>query len=434
MVTRQWIARGSALLLTLGVCSVLAAQEPDQLTVEFLAGARPILHSPGPVIKARSAATTTAGKPEVTAAAVSGIPGIDSIPNFNGQFNAKGYDPFGNPNRHWLYNMAGTPPASGTTTVLPAPVIPVSLDLRDANGQPRYVNGHRLYSDATQFVGPVLNSPVFKKARFSSSERPTQITDAVQRAEFGDEVEDNWHTLLAPDVKTPRVMTLLQGTYYFALNTDGSCCFYVLIDETAFGNALFPPTSPVDSSTVIGAAELAGDMTTKDVTSLLFPNAYLYFNGDPTQCCVLGFHSIDIEPGTPANGNLDRFYVMNYSSWISPGIFGGGFEDVTALSHEMAETFNDPFVAFDGVHNITPWWSSGGNCQDDLEVGDVVEGLPNASYPITLNGYTYHPQNEALLPWFEFKSPSTALHRAYSYPDETVLTSLSPPEKANCGP
>jgi hypothetical protein len=330
--------------------------------------------------------------------------------------------------------MAGTPPESGVTTVLPAPIIPVSLDLRDANGHPRYVNGHRLYSDATQFVRPVLNSPVFSNSKFSSSEKPTQIADAEQRAEFGDRVEDDWHTLLNPEVKTPQVLKLLQGTYYFALNADGSCCAYVLIDYDTFSNALFPPTYPVDSSTVIGAAELSGHMTTKDVTTLLFPNAYLYFNGDPTQCCVLGFHGFDSEPGIPSNGNLDRFYVVNYSSWISPGIFGGGFQDVTALSHEMAETFNDPFTAFDNVHNITPWWLSGGNCQDNLEVGDVIEGLANPTYPITLNGYTYHPQTVALLPWFEFKSPSTALNGAYSYPDETVLTSLSPVEKANCAP
>ena len=209
---------------------------------------------------------------------------------------------------------------------------------------------------------------------------------------------------------------------------------FVLIDESTFVNALFPPTYPVDRSTVIGAAELAGDMTTSDLATLLFPNAFLYSNGNPNQCCTLGFHSFDFEPGTLSNGNRQRFYVVAYASWISPGIFGGGVEDITALSHEITETINDPFVSFDGVHNITPWWFSGGNCQDNLEVADVIEGLPNATYPITLHGYTYHPQNVALLPWFEFRSPSTALHGAYSYPDQTVLTALSLPEKAGCAP
>jgi hypothetical protein len=36
------------------------------------------------------------------------------------------------------------------------------------------------------------------------------------------------------------------------------------------------------------------------------------------------------------------------------------------------------------------------------------------------------------LPWFEFQSNSTAIDRAYSYPDETVLTSLSAPQPLNC--
>jgi len=43
-----------------------------------------------------------------------------------------------------------------------------------------------------------------------------------------------------------------------------------------------------------------------------------------------------------------------------------------------AETFNDPFVSFDGVHNQTQWWqTSFGLCQDNLEVGDVIEGFPD---------------------------------------------------------
>lgn len=128
-----------------------------------------------------------------------------------------------------------------------------------------------------------------------------------------------------------------------------------------------------------------------------------------------------------------RFYILNYSSWISPGIFGGGFQDVTALSHEIAETYNDPFVGFDGIRNVTPFWlSPNGNCQDNMEVGDVIEGLPNGTYPITMNGFTYHPQNEALLPWFEFVANSFAIDNAYSYPNEDVLTQPPAPQRLNC--
>jgi hypothetical protein len=73
-----------------------------------------------------------------------------------------------------------------------------------------------------------------------------------------------------------------------------------------------------------------------------------------------------------------------------------------------------------------------GNCQDDLEVGDAIEGLTDATFPIKMHGRTYHPQNEALLPWFEFQSPSTAIGAAYSYPNETLLTTLSPTMGPGC--
>jgi hypothetical protein len=61
-----------------------------------------------------------------------------------------------------------------------------------------------------------------------------------------------------------------------------------------------------------------------------------------------------------------------------------------------------------------------------LEVADAVEGLTNSTYPIHMHGRTYHPQNVALLPWFEFQNPSTAIAGAYSYPDATLLTTISP--------
>jgi len=126
---------------------------------------------------------------------------------------------------------------------------------------------------------------------------------------------------------------------------------------------------------------------------------------------------------------------LNYSSWITPGLLGTSFQDITALSHEIAETYNDPFVVSDGVHNLTPFWlSPNGECQNVLETGDVIEGLPGATFPVLLNGFLYHPQNEAIAQWFKFESPSSALGGAYSYPNVALLPVLSPPQKFNCLP
>lgn len=368
-----------------------------------------------------------------------GVLGVDSLPNWSGSFYYPGQDFFGNPQYAWQYTMVGTSPFKSTdkgegwnpflfTTVIGAPVIPVSLDLRNADGTPRFVNGQRLYSDATRFLEPTLKSPVFDNTLYDSSEVPTQFGDAVQRAEFYHKASDDWHTLLRGRAGTPRTLVLLRGTYRFVLNADGTCCAYVLIDENAFVAALFP-TTPGDTTTPIGAAENAGDIRTKDLSTFLFPNAFLFSNGDPTNCCIVGFHTYDVEPGSKANGEREKRYVLDYASWVSPGIFrDASFADVAALSHEVSETFNDPFT-----NNATPWWlSPNGNCQDDLEDGDVIEGLPNAEYPISLNGYTYHVQNEALLQWFAGVTPSSAIHHAYSYPDTTVLTSASVSMKAGC--
>ena len=426
-------------LLLAGLCTFSSfAQDSDALPANYLAGTHvKHMNVPPGGAKKRGNLPTPHGFPL----------GVDTITNFTGHFEAQGVFYDGSPHQMWEYSMVGNSPDQGGTTIMNAPVVPVSLDLRNFDGSPRYVqvvNGsvvtcsnppapgcQRLFYDVTPFIQPFMNGPVFGFANYSSSPQPTQVTDAIQRAEFGAQARADWHTLLNPSVKPTEVMTLIRGNYRFALNADGSCCLYVLVLDSTFSNELFPPSTP-DNSTIIGAAEVSGAITTKDISTFLFPNTYLYV-GTPANCCVLGYHSFDFEYGVPSNGNQLRFYIMNYSSWITPGLFGNSFLDITAHSHEIAETFNDPFVGFDGIHNITPFWlNPAGQCQDIMEVGDVIEDLPNPTYPVTLNGYTYHPQTEALLPWFEFQKNSIAIDNAYSYPDETRLTSLSAPQPLNC--
>jgi hypothetical protein len=87
---------------------------------------------------------------------------------------------------------------------------------------------------------------------------------------------------------------------------------------------------------------------------------------------------------------------------------------------------NDPFT----TNAVIPSWQFPGEpgvCQGNLETGDPVEGLaPDlVTFPVTIGGVTYHPQNEALLQWFAQVSPSNALDGAYSYPNESSLTAPS---------
>jgi hypothetical protein len=412
---------GVALVFMGCVASTGFAQEVDVVDPSFLANASSIAFHATPHDLTNGQAHSRFG-----------IHGIDSLLNFNNHF-ADGFDANGNPNRHWYTNTVGNPPQMGGTTLINAPLQPVNVELDDANGHLRFVGGHPLISDATQFAAPVLGSPVFSDFTYTSGADPTQFSDAIQRAQYFDKMKPDWHTLLVPSQPPTLTMHIRQPAtcptgpnfaacnYVFSLNPDGTCCRFILVNASAFVNGL---------AGVVVTDIVNNVVTTKDISTFLFPDVYLFF-GNTTQCCVLGFHTYFFEPGS----DPEKRWVVNYSSWISPGVFGPRFLDVTALSHEIAETYNDPFVVSDGVHNLTPWWlAPNGNCQDNLETGDVIEDLPNATFPINLNGFLYHPQNEALQQWFKFESPSSALGQAYSYPDAAVLPHLSAPQKLNCQP
>lgn len=204
--------RLSSTLRVVGAFALLVASvatfalEPDQMTATSLRNARP-LHAR---IQASGAAATLAAAGLRTAASDAPVPGIDSLVNFTGSCQTYGVDSNGVPTSTWTYAMVGQSPRHEAGAVLRAPLIPVVVDLRDSAGKARSVNGHPLVSDASQYMRPVLDSPIFRPYSDSSSSEPTQYTDAVQRAEFWGHLSDDWHTLLKPKADAARTMTLLQ--------------------------------------------------------------------------------------------------------------------------------------------------------------------------------------------------------------------------------
>jgi hypothetical protein len=365
--------------------------------------------------------------------------GIDSLATFSGVFVNPGLNTGGDPQFIWPYTMVGSSPfgkghgsnRDDETTFIGAPIVPVNIDLRNADGSPRFsAAGKRLVMDATQYVQPVLDSPLFSPTTFSSSDQPTQFTDAVHRAAFFTQVDRDWHTTLRPRVLPARTLVLQTG-YRFATDADGNL-IAVLVDETTFTSALLPST-PGDTTSIMRAVESAGQIKTSDLTTFLLPNTFLFRDGDINNI-VSGFHNYDARPGDRSNGFRERRYVMNYSTWVSPGLvaalFGRGFSDITALSHQLVDTFNDPFLS-----NATPWWlgAAPGQCGNVLEGGDVLQSLGDPTFPIAMNGFTYHPQNVALLPWFAGARRSPAIGGAFSYPDTTLLTAAAAPQQASCG-
>ena len=165
----------------------------------------------------------------------------------------------------------------------------------------------------------------------------------------------------------------------------------------------------------------AGGFDTGSLNLVLLPNTFLFSmeqgNSGPL---IVGFHTFFFADTTPT-----PIWVTAFASWISPGIFiGSDFGDVTALSHEISEAMNDPFLT-----NAVPAWEFPGvpgSCLDLLETADPIEVLPQATVAVPINSrgdrFVYHPQNQALLQWFKQRPVSDALGGAFSYPDTNTLT------------
>ncbi|HEY6305559.1 MAG TPA: hypothetical protein VI488_03750 [Candidatus Angelobacter sp.] len=356
------------------------------------------------------------------------IRGLDTVPTFTGAFNstAPSIDFFQSSDGFTTtspFIMIGNQPLLGGTTVIPANLSTVSLQLLNPDGS--------VFANVPfgPFEDLIEDSPNFRDANYSVGR--TQYGDAVQRAEFFNTMGEDWHTLLNPKIvnrATIQVPATIQvqffdGTiitvpgYLTSTASDGSTVVFML-------DLLF---SFLDFNQAVNDIN-SGAFSTKAMNYHVYPNTFLFSVVDEQgdlSCCVLGFHEYIFDPTT----NPEQRWIYAFASWISPGTFGGGFQDVTALSHETSEALNDPFG-----NNIVPTWQFPGifgACQANLETGDPVEVLPIATVPIVTREHNevfqYHPQTEALLQWFEIGNPSNAIGGAFSYPDTTALPAAATP-------
>lgn len=354
--------------------------------------------------------------------------GLDTVPTFTGAFNspAPSIDPFQSADGFTTtspFIMIGNNPLLGGTTVIPANLSEISLQLLKPDGS-TFAN-----VPFAPFEDKLEDSPNFRSANYSVGR--TQFGDAVQRAEFFNMMGPDWHTLLNPRIvnrATIQVPAAVQvqfsdGTiitvpgYITRTAKDGSTVVFML-------DLLF---SFLDFNQAVNDIN-GGAFSTKAMNYHTYPNTFLFSvideKGDLV-CCVAGFHTFIFDPTT----NPEQRWIYSFTPWISPGIFGGDVADVTAFAHETSEALNDPFG-----FNIVPTWQFPGipgACQANLETGDPVEVLPVSTVPIvTREGnevFTYHPQTEALLQWFEIGNPSNAIGGAFSYPDTTALPTAATP-------
>ena len=356
------------------------------------------------------------------------IAGLNTVPTFTGAFNSTApsidfYQSADGFTTTSPYIMVGGNPQLGGTTMIPANISTVSLQLLNPDGS-TFAN-----VPFAPFEDLVTDSPNFNDSSYSSGH--TQFGDAVQRAEFWNVMSPSWHTRLRPSIVNRATMQVpaqvqlqfFDGTiltvpgYVTSKAADGSTVVFML-------DLLF---NLLDFNQAVNDIN-GGYFTTSAINYHSYPNTFLFSVIDEagdTACCVLGFHEFIFDPTT----NPESRWIYDFAPWISPGTFGPNVQDVTALSHETSETLNDPFG-----YNIVPTWQFPGNpgaCQANLETGDPVEVLPVSTVPITIgggrNGYTYHPQTEALLSWFEIGNPSTAIGGAFSYPNTAALTATAAP-------
>jgi hypothetical protein len=357
-----------------------------------------------------------------------GFPGIVSVPNFSGSFI--GPDGAGG-TKSFPFTMMGNDPLTGHTTSIPAKIVAVDVILLNADGSVAFT------VPTEPFLPMLLASPNFNRADYTVGH--VQFADAVQRAEFSNHMKDNWHTNLEPatvvehvTVTVPftvnaRVNRVVQPvrTWFTRTATDGNTVIFLL---QSFFNQQF-------SNVGVNAIN-AGDWTTDAMNIQFWPNTFL-FNPSATplitrgSCCVLGFHTFFSDGSvTP-----EPVWVSAYASWTSPGTFTNAeILDILPLSHEISESFNDPFL-----NNITPVWQFPGEpgvCQGNLETGDPVEVTADPAFPVELkvprppgtkggddgSKFIFHPQTEALLQWFTQTAPSDAFQGAFSYPGVNVLT------------
>jgi len=317
---------------------------------------------------------------------------IFSVPHFSGSFESQG--------KAYPFTMVGAKPQSNGTTEVPVQIIPISLffeEFVDENGAP-------IVLDAGPVVTRVQSSPNFRNAQYATG--TTQFADAVQRAQFYGTAGKEWHTLLGtPEILKPLRIAVPRGDAKVYRNPSTGV-LYAIVDTDFFLSQL---------NTMIQMANLAPDALAIALTS----NVFLSPQKDIKKCCVLGFHT-SFDVGEMAQVKFVQTFI--WASWVEQGILGPGLADVTPMSHEISEWMNNPFGS-----NAVPAWQvpNTSTCQNNLETGDPLALMPNAGFPVLIDGFTYHPQNQVLMQWFQRGAASDAFEGAFSFPDQSLMTGAS---------
>jgi hypothetical protein len=323
------------------------------------------------------------------------------------------------------YNMVGADPntcsGSSCSTTVTADITPLIVNIGGLTFSGADVLGATLASP--QFSGNDYGSTPFATAGAPNLPRgpggtlsqgdagnSLQLEDATMRAQFNKTGTSGYHVMLQPNV-LPAVTISVPQNQGVLLQSGRGVIF-------------------ADISINWWAAQIQNLETQADPTHLpiyLTNNVLLHIGSNVLNCCVIGFHGTRAAGlGSGSNNSNGNAVVQTFAwaSWVQPGIYSrpnGGtdwaLQDIHALSHEISEWADDPFVN----NAVEPWVTPTApqyGCTAVLETGDPVVAIgfakgsnsfeqgPNPNGTQSADGY-YHPEDEALLPWFMRTAPNT---------------------------
>jgi hypothetical protein len=286
------------------------------------------------------------------------------------------------------FNIVGTDPSQGAaTTTIPTIIVPIKVV---------FASNPTIPLDGTNVAPATANSPIFLTAGYTTGGTNlgvTQYGDAIQRAEFWNlpGFSANYHVLLGtPAIATTVTLNVPVGKGTLIANRIG------VVDNTFFDTFL---------------NGLLSSYTPNQLPIFLTDNVFEGAGGLVSNCCVLGYHASQ-------GGAIATNQTWIYAAYTESGTFqGNAILDVQALSHEVAEWLNDPFVgAFPGINLIAPATlpGQGGACIINFETGDPLEAPPVVFTKVT-NATTYHLQDEVFLPWYLHTNPSFSVNGWYTF-------------------
>jgi len=336
----------------------------------------------------------------------------------------------------YQFTMVGKAPSTNGSSTTPTDIIPVRI-VFDAN------NGYAL--DGTSKAAAVAASPLFTSHDYStvpgytvdngdgydrnsgtsgklSKGNSGQLEDATMRSQFN-KVGTGYHVLLGQPTLHPTItleVPIGKGSAYVSHRG----IVYGLVDSSWFSSQMM---------NILGSSQIDAS----HLPIVLTDNVMLDDFKTGTNCCTIGYHGAAIPIGVGAgstNGNgKQQVQTFIFSAYSTPGLFGGTdyIADIHALSHEVSEWADDPFIN----NWVNPWLTPTApqyGCTPILETGDPVVGigfnLAGNSFPAdklidgTANKWddgTWHPEDEVFLPWFARTSPNTT-----SQPTQTKSTNI----------